>query len=67
MASIGEAEYAAAFHTALMAAGLRKTLSDLGYLQPAAYNLVDNEVASEIANNIIKPKRTKSIDMQFHW
>jgi hypothetical protein len=35
MASIGEAEYAAAFHTAQMAAGLRKTLADLGYPQSA--------------------------------
>ena len=67
MASIGEAEYAAAFYTAQMAAGLRKTLSDLGYPQPPTYILVDNEVASGIANNTIEPKRTKSIDMQFHW
>ena len=35
MASIGEAEeYAEAFHTAQMATGLRKTLSDLCYPQP---------------------------------
>jgi hypothetical protein len=67
MASIGEAEYAAAFHTAQMASGLRKTLSDLGYPQPATYILVDNEVASGIASNTIEPKRTKSIDMKFHW
>ena len=33
MASIGEAEYAAAFHTGQMASGLRKTLADLGYPQ----------------------------------
>ena len=31
------------------------------------YILVDNEVASGIANNTIEPKRTKSIDRQFHW
>ncbi len=67
MSSIGEAEYAAAFYTAQMATGLRKTLSDLGYPQPPTYILVDNEVASGIANNTIEPKRTKSIDMQFHW
>jgi hypothetical protein len=67
MASIGEAEYAAAFYTAQMASGLRKTLSNLGYPQPPTYILVDNEVASGIANNTIEPKRTKSIDMQFHW
>jgi hypothetical protein len=48
MASIGEPEYAAAFHTAQMAAGLRKTLSDLGYPQPPTYILVDNKVAHGI-------------------
>ena len=37
IASIGEAEYAAAFHTAQMAAGLRKTLSNLGYPQLRSY------------------------------
>jgi len=67
MASIGEAEYAAAFHTGQMAAGLRKTLADLGYPQPPTYILVDNKVAYGIASNTIEPKRTKSIDMQFHW
>jgi hypothetical protein len=41
-------------------------LSDLGYPQPPTY-ILDNEVASGIANNTIEPKRTKSIDMQFHW
>jgi hypothetical protein len=63
MASIDEAEYrfsyrvmAAAFHTAQMAAGLRKTLSDLGYPQPATYILGNNEVASGIASNSIEPR-----------
>ena len=51
-----------------MAAGLRKTLSDLGYPpRPATYILVDNEVASGIASNTIEPNRKKSIDMQFSW
>ena len=67
MASIGEAEYAASFHNAQMGAGLRKTLSDLGYPQPPTYILVDNKVAHGIASNTIEPRRTKSIDMQFHW
>ena len=62
MASIGEAEYAAVFHTGLMASGLRKPLLDLGYPQPPTYILVDKEVVSGIASNTIEPKRTKSID-----
>ena len=49
MTSIGEAEYAAAFHTAQMAARLRKILSDLGYPQPPTYILLDNKVAHRIA------------------
>ena len=50
-----------------MAAGLRNTLLDLGYPQPATYILVDNEVASGVTSNTIEePKRTKSVDMQFH-
>jgi hypothetical protein len=49
MASIGEAVYAAAFHTGQMASGLRKILSDLGYpQQPPTYILVDNKVAHGI-------------------
>jgi hypothetical protein len=67
MASIGEAEYAAAFHTGQMASGLRKILSDLGYPQPPTYILVDNKVAHGIASNTIEPKRTKSLDMHYHW
>ena len=63
----GEAEYAAAFHTGQMASGLRKTLADLGYPQPPTYILVDNKVAHGIASNTIEPKRTKSLDMQYHW
>eukprot|EP01034_Spumella_vulgaris_P043809 gene43809-54440_t len=39
-----------------MAAGLRKTLSDLGYPQPPTYILVDNKVAHGIASNTIEPK-----------
>jgi len=56
MTSIGEAEYAAAFfHTAQMAAGLRKTLSDLGYPhQPATYNLVDNEEVTILSNRSVR-------------
>jgi hypothetical protein len=44
-----------------------KTLLDLGYPQPPTYILVDNEVASGIASNTSEPKRTKIIDMQYHW
>ena len=55
MATIGEAEYAVAFHTAQMATGLRKTLSDLGYPQPPTCILVDN---NKVAHGIIATNNT---------
>lgn len=67
MASVGEAEYVALFMTGQMGAGLRQILHDLGYPQPPTYILVDNQVAHGIATNTIQPKRTKSIDMKYHW
>jgi len=67
MSSVGETEYVACFLTGQHGAGFRQVLADLGYPQPATYILTDNECAEGIANNTIKPKRTKSIEMQYHW
>jgi hypothetical protein len=35
--------------------------------QPATTILCDNKCAVGIAMDIVKPKRTESIDMRFHW
>ena len=67
MSSVGETEYVACFLTGQHGAGFRQVLEDLGYPQPATYILTDNECAEGIANDTIKPKRTKSIEMQYHW
>ena len=67
MSSIGETEYAACFLTGQHGAGFRNVLADLGYPQPPTYILTDNKCAEGIANNTIKPKRTKSLEMQYHW
>lgn len=67
MSSIGETEYAACFLTGQHGAGFRQVLDDLGYPQPPTYILTDNKCAEGIANNTIKPKRTKSLEMQYHW
>jgi hypothetical protein len=67
MASVGETEYAACFLTGQHGAGFRNVLADLGYPQPPTYILTDNRCAEGIANNTIKPKRTKSIEMHYHW
>ena len=67
MSSVGETEYVACFLTGQHGAGFRQVLEDLGYPQPPTYILTDNKCAEGIANNTIKPKRTKSIEMQYHW
>jgi len=67
MASVGEAEYVALFQNGQNGAGFRQILADLGYPQPPTYILVDNQVAQGIAMNTLQPKRTKSIDMNYHW
>ena len=67
MSSVGETEYVACFLTGQHGAGFRQVLEDLGYPQPPTYILTDNECAEGIANDTIKPKRTKSIEMQYHW
>ncbi len=56
MASIGEAEYAAAFYTAQMAMDYARLFQISAIRNPLrTYILVDNEVASGIASNTIEP------------
>jgi hypothetical protein len=67
VASAGEAEYAALFAGAQHAASLRTILADLGHPQPPTILMCDNTCAIGITTDSIKQKRSKSIDMRFHW
>ena len=67
VASVAEAEYAALFLNGQEGVALRDMLHALGYSQPPTTILCDNKCAYGIATDTIKPKRTKSIDMKFHW
>ena len=67
VSSVAEAEYAALFIAGREGAMLRNILTSLGYPQPATTIFCDNACAVSIANDTITPRRTKSIDMQFHW
>jgi hypothetical protein len=67
VASAGEAEYAALFTGAQQATGLRTILHDMGYPQPPTTILCDNTAAIGLANDSIKQKRSKAVDMRFHW
>ena len=67
VSSAAEAEYGAAFIVAKEAEVTRQTLQDLGYTQSSTPILCDNECAVGIANSSTKQKRSKAIDMRFHW
>jgi hypothetical protein len=61
-----EAEYAT-LSAAQTAEGHRTTLASLGYPQSANIIRADNECAVDIANNTVKQRRSKAIDMRYHW
>jgi hypothetical protein len=67
VASAGEAEYGSAFIFAQRGVWLRTIAIALGHAQPATPILCDNAFAIGLANDTIKQKRSKSIDMRFHW
>jgi hypothetical protein len=67
VASAYEAEYAALFVTGQHAAVLINTLQDLGHPQSAVHLNADNAPAVGTANRSTKPRRSKAIDMRFHW
>ena len=66
-ASAGETEYATIFMSAQTACPLRATLEDLHHIQPPTIGIVDNAFAVGLCNDSIKAKRSKSIDLRFHW
>jgi hypothetical protein len=65
--SAAEAEFAALFHNARDGCMLRNTLEDMGHPQPATPIQADNSCAVGLANNTIKQKRSKAINMRFYW
>ena len=65
--SATESEYAALFINGTTLAGLRIALSDLGYPQSTTPIICDNLCAVGIANNTVKQRRSKAIDMRYHW
>jgi hypothetical protein len=65
--AVSEAEYAGCFIIGQHAVWLRTVLHALGYRQPPTPILCDNKCAVGLANNNIKVKRSKAIDMRYHW
>jgi hypothetical protein len=69
MSSAAEAELGAMYINARKAVEERIILEEMGHKQPATPVQVDNSTAEGIINKQVqpKPKRTKAVDMHFHW
>jgi hypothetical protein len=67
MSSAAEAEIGALYLNAREAVYLRQILVEMGHPQPPTPIQTDNTTAEGLANNKIQPKRTKAMDMHFHW
>lgn len=65
--SAAEAEYAALYINGGTAAGHRTTLTDMGHAQPPTIIQCDNSCATGIANGAAKQRKSKAIDMRYHW
>ena len=65
--SAAETEYASLFIAGKSLLPLRYTLNDMNCIQPTTIMYSDNTTAKGIATNTCKQRRSKSIDMRYHW
>jgi len=64
-AAVGE--YGSVYFNAKHGVWTRTLLAAIGYPQPPTQIHCDNKCAFGLANDTVKVKRGKSIDMHFHW
>jgi hypothetical protein len=67
MSSATEAELAGLYIMAREAVYIRIILEELGHKQPPTPIQTDNSMAEAVINGKVQPKRTKAMDMRFHW
>ena len=67
MSSAAEAELAGLFICAKAMVPLRQSLTEMGWPQPKSPIQCDNSTDVGVYNATIIPRKTKSMDMQFHW
>jgi hypothetical protein len=65
--SAAEAEIDAGYLNAQEAVPICTTLRELGHPQPPTPMQVDNTTAEGFANGTMKQKRSKTMDMRWHW
>ena len=67
MSSVAEAECGSLFNTCKDGVPIRITLNEMGHIQPPTPTQVDNSTTDGFANNRLKQRRSKSMDMRFYW
>jgi hypothetical protein len=67
VSSAAEAELGGLFHNGKDGCPIRTCLEELGHPQPPTPIKTDNTTANGIANDTIKQKRSKAMDMRFYW
>ena len=67
MTSAAEAEIGAMYINARESVPQRMTLSEMGHPQPRTPMQTNNLAAHAVVTNNVQPRRTKSMDMRFHW
>jgi hypothetical protein len=67
MSSAAEAEIGALYINARKGVEVRNILEEMGHTQPPTPVQTDNSTAESIVNLRVQPKRTKAMDMRFHW
>ena len=67
ISSAAEAELEALYINAREVIPIRQTLEEMGHKQPSTPMQTDSTTALGVVPNKIQPKRTKAMDMRFHW
>ena len=67
MSSAAEAELGSLYMNARKGVEERNILEEMGHPQPPTPVQTDNSTADGIINSRVQPKRTKAMDMRFHW
>ena len=67
VASIAEGEYCTQFIAGRIAIHHRNILETIGYPQLPTEFFCDNTTAIGIANDSVKPKKSKAFDKSYHW
>ncbi len=67
MSLAAEAELGALYINARKAVPMRLLLVEMGHTQPPTPTQTDNSLALGVVNSNIQPRRTKAMDMRFHW